>query len=136
MRKERNVYVLETSDFKILETVSLLNKEKYYPLPEGVYKILTGSDDEEIELFKNFKTYKTLVSYSSKKVSRFIVMLLRYKYLERVYDERTDKLYLKVSAKGETELVNYHKKHKYNYVKKKVNKEPTIIKIENKKIPF
>ena len=130
MRKERNVNVLETTDYKILETVSLLNQDNYYPLPEGVYKILSGSDDEEIEPFKGFKTYKTLVSYSSKKVSRFIVMLLRYKYLERVYDEATDKLYLKVAPKGEVELVNYRKKHKYNYVKKKVNKEPTIIKIE------
>ena len=130
MKKERNVYILETTDYKILETVYLLNKYNYYPLAEGVYKILTGSDDDEIEEFKDFVTYKTLVSYSSKKVSRFIVMLLRYKYLERIYDEKTDKLYLKVSPKGEMELVNYHKKHKYNFVKKKVNKTKTIIKIE------
>lgn len=130
MKKERNVYILETTDYKILETVYLLNKENYYPLAEGVYKILTGSDDDEIEEFKEFVTYKTLVSYSSKKVSRFIVMLLRYKYLERIYDEKTDKLYLKVSPKGEMELVNYHKKHKYNFVKKKVNNTKTIIKIE------
>ena len=130
MRKERSVYVLETTDYKILETVSLLNKNNYYPLPEGVYKILTGSDDEEIEPFKGFVTYKTLVSYSSKKVSRYIVMLLRYKFLERIYDEKSDKLYLKVAPKGEMELVNYRKKHKYSFVKKKVNKTKTIIKIE------
>ena len=130
MKKERNVYILETTDYKILETVYLLNKDNYYPLAEGVFKILTGSDDDEIEEFKDFVTYKTLVSYSSKKVSRFIVMLLRYKYLERIYDEKTDKLYLKVSPKGEMELVNYHKKHKYNFVKKKVNKTKTIIRIE------
>ena len=130
MRKERNVYILETTDYKILETVSLLNKDQYYPLAEGVYKILVGSDDEEIEPFKSFVTYKTLVSYSSKKVSRYIVMLLRYKYLERIYDEKSDKLYLKISAKGEMELLKYRKKHKYNFVKKKVNKTQTIIKIE------
>ena len=130
MRKERNVYVLETTDYKILETVALLNKDNYYPLAEGVYKILCGSDDEEIEPFKEFVTYKTLVSYSSKKVSRYIVMLLRYKYLERIYDEKSDKLYLKISVKGDLELRKYRKKHKYSFVKKKVNKSVTIVRIE------
>ena len=47
MKKVRNVYVLETTDFKILDTVSLLNQDSYYPLPEGVFKILTGVDDED-----------------------------------------------------------------------------------------
>ena len=62
MRKERNIYVLETSDLKILETVSLLNKEKYYPLAEGVFLILSGDDDEDIEKFSYLPTFKTLVS--------------------------------------------------------------------------
>ena len=39
MKKVRNLYVLETSDLKILETGSLLNKDSYYPLAEGIYKI-------------------------------------------------------------------------------------------------
>ena len=131
MRKERNIYVLETSDLKILETVSLLNKEKYYPLPEGVFLILSGDDDEDIEKFSYLPTFKTLVSYNQKKISRFIVMLLRYKYLERVYDPNTDKLYLKIAPLGETELVKYHKKHKYKFTTKKVKKNTCIIKLEN-----
>ena len=130
MRKERNNYVLETTDYKILETISLLNRDNYYPLAEGVYKILTGSDDEEIEQFKDLVTYKTLVSYNSKKISRYIVMLLRYKYLERIYDEKSDKLYLKIATKGEVALFEYRKKHKYKFVKKQVNKSITIVKIE------
>ena len=130
MKKERNVYILETTDYKILETVSLLNDKHYYPLPEGVYKILTGSIDDDAVIFNDLPTYKTLISYSSKKVSRFIVMLLRYKFLERIYDRASDKLYLKVAPKGIVELEKYHKKHKYNFVKKKVNKTPTIIKID------
>ena len=131
MRKERNIYVLETSDLKILETVSLLNKEKYYPLPEGVFLILSGDDDEDIEKFSYLPTFKTLVSYNQKKISRLIVMLLRYKYLERVYDPNTDKLYLKIAPLGETELVKYHKKHKYKFTTKKVKKNTCIIKLEN-----
>ena len=130
MKKVRNIYVLETSDLKILETISLLNKDNYYPLSEGVYKILAGVDDEETEKFNELATYKTLISYGSKKVSRLIVMLLRYHYLERVYDPVSDKLYLKVAPKGEEELVKYHKKHKYKFTKKEVNFEPTIVKLD------
>lgn len=133
MRKQNNVYVLETSDLKILETVSLLNKDKYYPLPEGVYLILSGDDDEEIQKFSHLPTFKTLISYNQKKVSRFIVMLLRYHYLERIYDPESDKLYLKIAPLGETALIKYHKKHKYKFTTKKVNKSPTIVKLENVK---
>ena len=131
MRKERNVYVLETCDLKILETISLLNKDHYYPLSEGVYLILSGDDDEEIEKFSYLPTFKTLISFNQKKISRLIVMLLRYRYLERVYDPNTDKLYLKISPLGETELVKYHKKHKYKFTTMKVNKTPSIVKLEN-----
>ena len=134
MKKVRSVYVLETSDLKILETVSLLNKDSYYPLAEGVFKILSGVDDEETEKFNELPTYKTLISYNSKKVSRLIVMLIRYHYLERVYDPSSDKLYLKVAPKGETELIKYHKKHKYKFTKKEVNLEPTIVKLDFSKI--
>ncbi len=130
MKKERNVYILETADYKILQTVSLLNSEHYYPLPEGVFKILTGSEDDDVIAFKDYPTYKTLISYNSKKVSRLIVMLIRYNYLERVYDRATDKLYLKIAPKGETDLLKYQKKHKYKFQQKKVNLKPTIVKLD------
>ena len=129
MKKARNEYILETSDYKILETVSLLNKNDLYPLSEGVYKILAGVDDDETKLYKNIATYKTLISYNSKKVARLIMMLLRYHYLERVYDPESDKLYLKVAPKGEMDLVKYRKKHKYKFATKEVNNEPTIVKL-------
>ena len=134
MKKVRNLNVLETSDLKILETVSLLNEDNYYPLAEGVYKILVGLDDEESIKFSELPTYKTLISYNSKKISRLIMMLLRYRYLERIYDPSSDKLYLKVAPKGETELVKYHKKHKYKFTKKEVNLTPTIVKLDLSKI--
>lgn len=130
MKKEKNVYILETTDYKILETVSLLNSQGYYPLPEGVFKVLTGSEDDDVVSFKDLPTYKTLISYSSKKVSRYIVMLIRYKFLERIYDRKSDKLYLKLAPKGEMDLLKYRKKHKYSFQKKKVNKEPTIVKLD------
>ena len=60
--------------------------------------------------------------------------LIRYHYLERVYDPDSDKLYLKVAPKGEVELVKYHKKHKYKFTKKEVNLQPTIVKLDLTKI--
>lgn len=130
MKKEANQYKLCTNDLKIIETIKLLNDMDLYPLPEGVYKILTGSEDSDISSYREFPTYKTLVSYPSKKVSRLIIMLIRYKYLERIYDENTNELYLKVSIKGEQELEKYHKKHKYRFTQKKVKEKPLFVKIE------
>ena len=130
MKKERGLYVLETSDLKILDTVSLLNKDNYYPLPEGVYRILIGDEDEEFIPFSRYPTFKTLISFNQKKVSRLIVMLIRHRYLERVYDPNTDKLYLKIAPLGETELVKYHKKHKYEFKQKKVKKTACIVRLD------
>ena len=119
-----------TSHYKILLTVSLLNEKGYYPLSEGIGKILKGEDDEEVEQFKDFPTYKTLISYNSKKISRYIMMLYRYHYLDKVYDPKTDKLYIKISTLGETSLLKYTKKYKTNFIKKKKVKTPTIVKIQ------
>ena len=130
MKKESNVYKLCTNDLKIIETISLLNEKDIYPLPEGVYKILKGDESEEIDPYRNLSTYKTLVSYNSKKVSRLIVMLIRYKYLERIYDEATNELYLKVAPKGEAELIKYRKKHKYKFTKKQVKSKPLFATIK------
>ena len=130
MRKERNINVLETSDLKILETVSELNKDGFYPLPEGVYRILAGDEDEDIAKFSYVSTYKTLISFNQKKISRLIVMLLRYRYLERIYDPNTDKMYLKVGPLGDTELTKYHKKHKYKFTQKKVNRTQCIVHLD------
>ena len=130
MKKEGQQYKLCTNDIKIIRTVSILNEQNIYPLPECVHKILVGDESEEIERFNGLPTYKTLVSYKSKQVSRLIVMLVRYNYLERVYDIATDEMYLKVSIKGEMELNSYIKKHKQKYVKKKVKTKPLYIVIE------
>ena len=130
MKKESNVYKLCTNDYKIIETISLLNEKDIYPLPEGVYKILKGDEGEEIDPYRDLPTYKTLVSYTSKKISRLIVMLIRYRFLERIYDEASNELYLKVAPKGETELIKYHKKHKYKFTKKQVKTKPLFVTIK------
>lgn len=120
MKKTSSNYVLSLVDIKILDTVSLLNEKNIYPLSEGVYLILKGSERNEIDEYRELPTYKTLVSFTQKKISNFIMMLLRYHYLENKYDINSDKFYLKITDKGIVYLIDYHKKHKYSYKQKKV----------------
>ena len=132
MRQTKKNYIPTTSEIKILDTVLLLNEQDEYPLPLGVYYILVGSNEPEFVKYQNLSTYKTLTSYSSKHISRLIMMLLRNNYLAKIYDEKSDDLYLCVTDKGKMFLFNYHKKHKYKFVKKELSKKPLIIKIEKK----
>ena len=130
MVKKAKGLTLTTTHFKILETVEFLNAQKYYPLSHGVRKILMGEEDEETLLFKGCPTYGTLISYPSKKISRYVMMLQRYHYLAKKYDPVSDKLYLEISELGISSLLKYRKKHKLTYKKKKCLKEITIVKID------
>ena len=127
---KKKLYIPSTSEIKILETVSFLNKDNLYPLPLGVYKILVGSVEPEFIIYKELPTYSTLTSFSSKHVSRLIMMLLRYGYLSRIYDEKSNELYLKLTDKGDLFLFEYHRKHKYSFVKKEDNKKPLVVEIK------
>lgn len=130
MRRNKNIYLPSTSDIKILITVEELNKDNLYPLPQGVFKILSASGEDEFLAYRHLSTYGTLLSYSSKHISRLIMMLVRNKYLEKIYDRNTDSLCLKISSKGTTFLLDYRKKHKYLFIKKEANKKPLIIEIK------
>lgn len=121
---------LVITHYKILDTVYELNKEGYYPLVEGVYKIVAGVDDEEMKDFSHLKTYSTLISYGSKKVARYVLMLQRRGYLEKVFHRDTNNLYLSITEKGISALNTYHKKHKTPYIKKAIQLEKTIVKIK------
>ena len=132
MKSSRTVYIPSTSDIKILDTIYLLNQQNKYPLPLGVYMILSGSSKPDYIVYQDLPTYSTLMSFSSKHIARLIMMLLRNQYLEKIYDEASDDLYLKVSPKGEMFLFEYHKKHKYSFKKKKENKKPLIVEIKQK----
>ena len=125
--KER--FIPNIIDIKILITVDYLNNLGYYPLPQGVLKILSGVLDFEGEKFQDCPTFQTIVSYNSKKISREIIMLVRYKYLVKKYDIKSNELYLMISDKGKGYLLDYSKHHKISF-KKHVKKEKvTIVKI-------
>ena len=130
MRKNKKEYIPTTTEIKILDTVNALNEQDEYPLPLAVYYILSGSEKPEFEKYQELATYRTLTSYSSKHISKLIVMLVRNNYLNKIYDKKSDELYLTVTEKGKKFLFDYHKKHKYKFVKKAMNKKQLIVKIE------
>ena len=133
MRKTKKIYIPTTTEIKILDTIKLLNDSSEYPLPLGVYNILVGSPAPEFEKYQELPTFKTLTSYTSKHISRLIMMLLRNEYLCKIYDEKTNELYLEITEKGDLFLFDYHKKHKYRFVKKMPSKKPLIVKITKNK---
>ena len=126
---EKN-YKLTITHFKILDTVSYLNKQHKYPLAEGVYKIVSGQEDDESKSYKDVPTYGTMISYSSKKISRLCIMLLRYKYLGYILDRKSNELYLQITDKGRSALFDFHKRHKNGYCKVNKQNKPTIVEIK------
>lgn len=130
MNKRTRKFAVTLTHLKILETINYLNEKHYYPLPQGVRKILMGEEDEETLMFKDSPTYATLISYPSKKISRYVMMLQRYHYLGKKYDSVTDKLYLEITDLGKSTLLEHSKKHKKAYKKKSVTKATTIVYID------
>lgn len=116
--------------YKIMTTIEEVNLKGYYPLVKGVLNILKGEVDDETIAYSDVSTYRSLISYPSKKLSRYILMLLRYGYLKKVYDDKTDDLYLAITEYGSAQLMRFKKKHKTPFKKKVVIKKPNFIKIE------
>ena len=115
---------------KVLDTIYELNQNDCYPLNQGIFKILTGKDDEETKEFKYIKTYRTLISTSSKKVCNLTLMLFRYGYIEKFYHYPTKQMYFKITQKGISELESYRKSNKRKYSKTEQNLQPTILKLK------
>ena len=115
---------------KVLVTISELNKQSYYPLNEGVYKILAGILDDETAPFSDLITFASLTSYSSKKICHLTLMLFKQGLIGKIFDPNSKTLYLRITEKGEELLKSYFKKHKKSFAKRKSKVVPTIVKIE------
>ena len=76
---------LNQTYYKVLITIKALNDLHYYPLNEGIYKILVGVVDEDTKPFVDLDCFGTLISFTSKKVCRLTMMLYRYGYIGRIF---------------------------------------------------
>jgi len=117
-------FKLIITHYKLLLAVKELNDRGFYPNSEGVYKILTGVYDFDTQDFTSNQTYGLLISYSNKRVTRMLDMLVKRDYLRQLYDPKTKRLFLQISDSGESSLYTFLKKRKSLFVKKahKINK--------------
>lgn len=120
---------LVLSDYRILDTVKDLNDNGFFPLPDGVYKILKGIVDKETMQFVDYPTFSTFISCKSKRISMSIMILVRYKYLSKCFDPKTEELYLQITDLGRSTLVDFHIHHKVKYIKKNKEVKTTIVRI-------
>ena len=120
---------ISITHIKILETISYLNQKHMYPVSDGVYKIVAGIIDEETIELQDVPTFGTLISFGSKKVCRYLLALQRHRYIKKIYAKAQDCLVYVTTEIGESTLMNYHKKHKRPFIKKKRIIKRTIFTI-------
>ncbi len=121
---------LNQTYYKVLITIKALNDLHYYPLNEGIYKILVGVVDEDTKQFVDLDCFGTLISFTSKKVCRLTMMLYRYGYLGRVFDTQTKKLYFSLTDKGIEATETFLRNHKKPFARRNKNVTPTIVRID------
>jgi hypothetical protein len=121
---------LNQTYYKVLITIKALNDLHYYPLNEGIYKILVGVVDEDTNPFVDSDCFGTLISFTSKKVCRLTMMLYRYGYIGRIFDTQTKKLYFSLTDKGIEVTEAFLKTHKKPFARRYKHVAPTIVKID------
>lgn len=122
-------FTINQTYYKVLLTISELNKKSYYPLNEGIYKILSGVIDNETSQFMDLITFQTLASFTSKKVCRLTLMLFRHDYISKIFDPVSKKLYFRTTEKGEKALLDFSKNHRCSFARRKQRDNVTITKI-------
>ena len=121
---------LVITHYKLLDTIKWLNDKHLYATALGVHKIVHGDLDEDTVNLTGCPTFSTLISYGSKKVARFLLALHRYGYIIKVYDKKTNALYLSITFKGREALEVFHKKHRGEYKKTAKKFKSQIVTIE------
>ena len=118
-------HIPSISDIKILVTIQYLNERGYYPLHTGILKILNGVVDFETKEFLDCPTFQSLISFNAKKISRALLLLHRYNYVKKVYDQETDALYYAIDEKGKALLLT----KKYRFKRNAKQEKTTIVRI-------
>jgi hypothetical protein len=134
MKKLKKMFIPNLTEYKILLIVKEFNENSDYPLPYAVYRFLKGIVDEENVKYKNSDLFGAINSYSSKKISRHITTLLRHGFLEKIYDRKTDELYLKITNSATIFVLQKTDEKPLKCIKKERTNKKTIAHIENNKI--
>ena len=108
---------LTITHYKLLDTIKWLKDKKLYATAMGIFKIVHGNLDEDTVNITDCPTFGTLISYGSKKISRYLLALYRYKFIAKIYDRKTDEMYFVLNIKGLDSLEVFHKKHPLSYKK-------------------
>ena len=122
-------FAINQTYYKVLLTISELNKKSYYPLNEGLYKILSGTVDDETTAFMDIVTFATLTSFSSKRICHLTLMLFRHGYIGKIFDPNTKLFYFRTTELGEEKLLEFAKKHRCSFARRKQKSSNTIVKI-------
>ena len=128
-KKATNSFKLLPSHYKVLFTVKFLNDTAHYPSSRGIYNILKCECDAETIQYSSLKTYGTMMSSSSKKITRQVNSLLKHDYLKYIYDKNSDALYLRLSNKGIDALSSLNDKKRFIFCKKISHRKSEIVKI-------
>lgn len=129
MNKSSDKFKLTVSHYKIMETISELNKLNKYPTPKGVNNILSGKLDDETKQYLNLSTFGTLISFPGRKLCSYILNMVRRGYLNYIYDQKSDEMYLRITEKGEDELFRFTRKHNYSHKRKTPHHKAEIVEI-------
>ncbi len=129
MKDYDNKYSITITQYKIVFTISELNKDKLYPSLKGLRNILIGADDTETRKYKYLDTYACLLSIQKRTLAAQVTNLVRAGVLSYKYDSNTDDMYLMVTTKGKEIIYDYLKHHKVRLVSKDKVVKNEIVKI-------
>ena len=121
---------LTLSQYKVLHTVFLFEKDNLSPNNEGIRDVLRGNKYPSFSRLEEYETFSTLTSLSDKKVTNLINKLIKEEYLERRMFPDNGEFYLLLSLKGKEALAVFLKRHKKGYRQKEKEKKITFVKID------
>lgn len=127
MKKPYRPFHISITHRKLLQTIHNLNQAKALPSTEGVAKILNGVLDRETKPFEKSSTFGILLSYHGRKLTALVTNLARRGYLTYVYEDDSERKYLKITPLGEATLLNNDAGSAKSYHRKEKAIPPTII---------
>ncbi len=122
--------LLNQTTFKVLYCIDELNKDGYAPNSVGVYKVLVGVEDDECSIFSSLSSWRTLISYSQKRITQFTNALIKCDYIEKKLSSENGEYYFVLTDKGEMALKDYKSKSRIRFKKRSKYVKSNFTKIE------